>query len=105
MSIEYIKGRAPLLPQSKLHQPRGVAATGANTQGNDVNTPGDSGGEIKLTKESLQLQQLEKDLGKEAGVDENRVKALRKAILNGEYQTDSNRIAAKLMTFEDELFK
>lgn len=105
MSIEYIKGKPALPSQSKTQQPRTLATRGDDTTGVSPQKSADAGGEIKLTKESLQLHQLEKDLGKEAVVDENRVTALRKAILSGEYQIDSNRIADKLMTFEAELFK
>jgi negative regulator of flagellin synthesis FlgM len=104
MSIESIKGKQPLPTQSRTQNTRSVSSHTENTRGvSSQDTAASS--DIKLTKESLRLQELEAEMGNEPVMDKERVKALREAILGGEYQTNSVKIAEKLISFEDELFK
>lgn len=59
--------------------------------------------QVKLTPGSLSLRQLAME-PRESPIDETRVAALRKAIADGSYQVDSDRIARKMSDFEAALF-
>lgn len=104
MSIESIKGKQTLPPQSRTQhtQPASSRAQdkqGVSSQATEVSS------DIKLTKESVRLRELEAEMGSEPVLDKQRVKALQEAILSGEYETNSVKIAEKLIAFENELFK
>lgn len=100
MSIESIKGKQSLPPQSRAQNTRSVSPNTENTRG-----VSSQDSDIKLTKESLRLREIEAEIGKQPVVDKERVKALRETILSGEYKIDSTKIAEKLIALEDELFK
>jgi flagellar biosynthesis anti-sigma factor FlgM len=104
MSIESIKSKQTLPPQSKTQNARSVSSHAENTR--DVSSKNkEVNSDIKLTKESLRLRELEAEIGNEPVMDRPRVKALQEAILSGEYETNAVKIAEKLISFEDELFK
>jgi len=55
---------------------------------------------VHLTASARQLSELENRLEKIPEVDSNRVEAIKKAIANGEYKIDAERIATKLTNLE-----
>lgn len=56
---------------------------------------------IKLSSQAQQLQAIEERLRDLPEVDSERVAQLRQAISDGSYQTDSARIADKLLALEE----
>lgn len=104
MSIESIKGKQTLPPQSRTQNTGSVSSHAENTR-NVSSHNKEVNSDIQLTKESLRLRELEAEMGNQPVMDNQRVKALREAILSGKYETNSVKIAEKLISFEDELFK
>jgi negative regulator of flagellin synthesis FlgM len=103
MSIESIKGKHTLPLQSRTQNTR-PASSHTESSRNVSSQDSEVSSDIKLTKESLRLRELEAEMGNEPVMDKPRVKALREAILSGEYETNAVKIAEKLVSFEDELF-
>lgn len=58
---------------------------------------------VRLTGDAMQMQELERSLAKTAAVDVKRVDEVRRAIAEGRYQVDPERIAAKLLQSERSL--
>jgi len=59
-----------------------------------------SGETVHLSSEAQQLQKISDSLREQPVVNESRVAELKKAIADGSYQVDSNRVANKLLNFE-----
>jgi negative regulator of flagellin synthesis FlgM len=65
------------------------------------NTP--AGDSVSLTETAARLQVLENRLKDDPGVDSKRVEALRQAIADGSYRVDPQRVADRLLAFEQAL--
>ncbi len=55
---------------------------------------------VQLTQSGKQLSELANRLDKIPSVDSERVEAIKKAIADGSYEIDAERIASKLTNFE-----
>jgi negative regulator of flagellin synthesis FlgM len=62
-----------------------------------------SGSPVSITDQAKQLASLEQVLQNLPAVNEGRVAEIRSAIQDGRYQVDPQRIADKLLRFEQEL--
>lgn len=58
---------------------------------------------LDLTGRARELRNLEKDLASEPAFDQARVDALRQSLSDGSYRVDPQRIADKLLAFENQL--
>lgn len=58
---------------------------------------------VSLTVTAARLQHLEENLAALPVVDEQRVEAVRQAIAAGTYRVDADRVADKLLAFEQNL--
>lgn len=103
MSIDSIKGKHTLPLQSRTQNTRPASSHTESTR-NMSSQNSEISSDLKLTKESIKLRELESEMGNEPVMDKARVKALREAILNGEYETNAVKVAEKLVSFENELF-
>jgi len=56
-----------------------------------------------FTKDALQLQQLSERVSAGESVDHERVAAVKKAIADGNFSVDAERVAAKMSTLEQAL--
>ncbi|TKB58210.1 flagellar biosynthesis anti-sigma factor FlgM [Ferrimonas aestuarii] len=75
-------------------------ATHSKPQAKAARTGGD---EVKLTAEAQQLQRAEKAMQATPEVDTAKVESLKKAIAEGQYHVDPDKLAKNLSKFESEL--
>lgn len=57
---------------------------------------------VEVTKMTSQLKSLEKKLAKQPHVDQDHVNRVREAIHRGKYQVDSDRVANKMLGFDED---
>ena len=67
----------------------------------EVQASGDD--QVKLSSRSINIQQIEAEVSKLPEVDDNTIDRIRNAINNGEYKIDYQRLAGKMLDFEDKL--
>ncbi|HFD32073.1 MAG TPA: flagellar biosynthesis anti-sigma factor FlgM [Gammaproteobacteria bacterium] len=56
---------------------------------------------VTLTNTASRLQDIEQQLSNASSIDSARVAEVQSAIANGEYNVDSDRVADKMLAFED----
>lgn len=59
---------------------------------------------VSLTDQAKQLGKLQQSMSQSPVVDQQRVQALRKAINEGQYKVDPEKLAKAMSTLEQELF-
>ena len=64
-------------------------------------TPSAPSREVSLTDTAAKLQQLQAQIANQPVVDSQRVESVKKAISDGSFKIDSNRIAGKMAEFEN----
>ena len=57
--------------------------------------------QVKLSASSKSIQQIEAEIKEMKDVDDATVERIRSAIDNGEYKIDYDRLAGKMLDFED----
>ena len=62
---------------------------------------GESGDRVTLTDTASRLKDIEQQLNKSPSVDDARVAEVQSAISNGDYSVNADRIADKMLAFED----
>jgi len=60
-----------------------------------------TGDRVTLTNTASRLKNIEQQLNSSSSVDSARVAEVQSAISNGEYNVDADRIADKMLAFED----
>lgn len=60
-----------------------------------------AGDRVTLTSTASRLKDIEQQLNTSSAVDRSRVEAMQTAISNGDYNVDTDRIADKMLAFED----
>lgn len=68
-------------------------------------SPGEAGDRVTLTDTASRLKDIESQLSKGSSVDNARVAEVQSAINNGDYNVDADRIADKMLAFEDFMSK
>lgn len=59
---------------------------------------------VSLTEQAKQLGKLQQSMSQSPVVDQQRVQALRKAISEGQYKVDPDKLAKAMATLEQDLF-
>lgn len=83
--------------QSSSVKSRNEATQGS--QGGDTSTS--TGDRVTLTDTASRLQNIEQELNNASSIDSARVAEVQSAISNGDYNVDADRIADKMLAFED----
>jgi len=73
----------------------------AKQENQGENTSTASGDRVTLTNTASRLKDIEQQLSNTSSVDSARVAEVQSAISNGEYNVDADRIADKMLAFED----
>ncbi|MFT4927883.1 MAG: negative regulator of flagellin synthesis FlgM [Phenylobacterium sp.] len=60
---------------------------------------------VSLTPQAQQLKNLQSKASNASGVDSGKVSDIKKAIADGKYEVNIQRLAEKLAAFESDLFK
>ena len=100
---------------NKIDGFNGVAGTPATlptqvggARGNTARDPVAQAAEIapvSLSKDAMELRDLQASVQSASDVDEARVEAIRASIANGSYRIDADRIASRLLDLEKQLPK
>ncbi|HLV49168.1 MAG TPA: flagellar biosynthesis anti-sigma factor FlgM [Aliidiomarina sp.] len=76
-----------------------------STQGNVANTAtAPRQDAVSLTQQAQQLTQLQRRAELNSGVDQEKVDRIKKAISDGSYSVNPERLAAKIAHFESDMF-
>jgi len=59
---------------------------------------------VSLTQQAQQLNKLHRRAEQDTGVDADKVARIKKAIADGSYSVDAERLAAKIAHFESDMF-
>lgn len=62
-----------------------------------------NGDQVKLSARSMNIQQIEAEVSKLPDVDDKTIDRIRTAIDKGEYKIDYERLAGKMLDFEEKL--
>ena len=76
----------------------------ANTQAAQSATPKAASDSVSLTPQAQQLKTLQEKAQQSSGFDSNKVAELKKAITEGKYQIDSEKLAKNLADFEFDVY-
>jgi len=77
------------------------AENNGSTNSSRVST--DTADKVSLTSTAARLKDIEQRLASQTSVDNNRVNQVKSAINNGEYNVDADRVANKMIDFENSL--
>ncbi len=87
--------------QLSSNQSSSVKSRNEAKQENQSATPSSTGDRITLTNTASRLQNIEQQLNNASSIDSARVAEVQSAISNGDYNVDADRIADKMLAFED----
>lgn len=76
-------------------------ATKSGTKQDNTGVSGSAEGDVRLTDTAAKLRQIEAQIAEQPVVDVKRVESVKKAIADGSFQIDANRVAEKMADFEN----
>ncbi|MCQ4261900.1 flagellar biosynthesis anti-sigma factor FlgM [Stutzerimonas stutzeri] len=108
MVIDFNRPNSPMNAPSGRNGVQGNERTGSPQQApaseapkpGTVNSNASTSDTVQLSPEAQRLQQASDKLNDQPTVNQERVAELKKAIADGSYQVDSQRVAAKMLAFE-----
>ena len=87
--------------QLSSNQSSSVKSRNEAKQENQSATPSSMDDRVTLTNAASRLQNIEQQLSNASSIDSARVAQVQSAISNGDYNVDADRIADKMLAFED----
>lgn len=88
---------------SGTRQSQRVDSADNNGATNSSRVSADTADKVSLTSTAARLKDIEQRLASQTSVDNNRVNQMKSAINNGEYNVDADRVANKMIDFENSL--
>lgn len=74
---------------------------GVKSESSNQSSSSAVGDRVTLTNAASRLQNIEQKINESSSIDSERVATVQKAISSGEYKVNSDRIADKMIAFED----
>jgi negative regulator of flagellin synthesis FlgM len=90
-------------PETAATRARGVARGGETPAGRPAVRPAGGDDSLRLTDTATLLRQAEARLKAQPDIDAARVEALRQRLDAGQYRVDADRVAERLLRFEQAL--
>ncbi len=87
--------------QLNSSQSSSVKSKNETKQNTDSGNTAAQADRVTLTNTASRLQDIEQQLSNASSIDNERVAEVQSAIANGEYNVDSDRVADKMLAFED----
>ena len=87
--------------QLNSNQASSVKSRNEAKQSNESSSSSSDGDRVTLTNAAARLKNIENELNTSSSVDSARVAKVQSAISNGDYTVDADRIADKMLDFED----
>jgi len=87
--------------QLSSNQSSSVKSRNEAKQENQSATSSSMGDRVTLTNTASRLQNIEQQLSNASSIDSAHVAEVQSAISNGDYNVDADRIADKMLAFED----
>ena len=87
--------------QLSSNQSSSIKSRNEASERSQSDTPSSSGDRVTLTDTASRLQNIEQQLNNASSIDSARVADVQSAISNGDYNVDADRIADKMLAFED----
>ena len=87
--------------QLSSNQSGSVKSRNEASQSSQSETSSSSADRVTLTNAASRLQNIEQQLSNASSIDDARVAEVQSAISSGDYSIDSDRIADKMLAFED----
>lgn len=87
--------------QLSSNQSSAVKSRNEAKQGNNSENASSAGDRVTLTNTASRLKDIEQQLSSTSSIDSERVAEVQSAISNGDYTVDADRIADKMLAFED----
>ena len=87
--------------QMSSNQSSSVKSRNEASQSSQDSTSSAAGDRVTLTNAASRLQNIEHQLNNASSIDNAHVAEVQSAISNGDYNVDADRIADKMLAFED----
>ena len=87
--------------QLNSNQSSSVKSQNEAKQSNQGSSSSSDGDRVTLTNTASRLKNIENELSSASSIDSARVEQVQSAISNGDYTVDADRIADKMLDFED----
>ena len=87
--------------QLSSNQSSSVKSRNEAKQSNESESSSSAGDRVTLTNTASRLKDIEQKLNSSSSIDNARVTEVQTAISNGDYNVDADRIADKMLAFED----
>ena len=87
--------------QLNSNQSSSVKSQNEAKQSNGGSSSSSDGDRVTLTNTASRLKNIENELSSASSIDSARVEKVQSAISNGDYTVDADRIADKMLDFED----
>ena len=98
INLTNLNNRSLQLDQARSAQQKANVSAGNSTQASPQRiAQGDS---VNITPQAKSMPAMERDLAQGTPVNESKVESLKKAIADGSYQVDANKLAKNMSNFE-----
>ena len=100
MSINSISGNGNNNPQAIAEQLKNVNSSADEVKAKQIPVQSPAGDTVSLTGTAAKLRSLEEQLATQPVVDAQRVDSIRRAIANGTYEINPQRVADKMIQID-----